>query len=103
MVAACRNVVDPDKGARGGVDGKRIDALREGTAVFFSCSGRQRARETDKAGGGHGVFFHFVLEGLRGAKGAVNERGQVTWEHLVPYVKQRVRDEFASPSRTSCP
>ncbi len=94
LVDACRNVVDPDKGARGGVDGKRIDALREGTAIFFSCSGRQRARETDKAGGGHGVFFHFVLEGLRGAKGAVNERGQVTWEHLVPYVKQRVRDDF---------
>ncbi len=94
LVDACRNVVDLKKGARGGVDGTRIDGLRKGTAVFFSCSDRQTAHETDKAGGGHGVFFHFVLEGLRGAKGAINERGQVTWQQLVPYVKRRVGEEF---------
>jgi formylglycine-generating enzyme required for sulfatase activity len=94
LVDACRNIVDPNKGARGGINGARIDNLPEGTAVFFACSGRQKARETDKAGGGHGVFFHFVLEGLRGAKGATNDRGQVTWERLVPYVKERVKEEF---------
>ena len=91
LVDASRNVVDPSRGI---VDGIPIDLLREGTAVFFSCSRRQQSYETNKAGGGHGVFFHFVLEGLRGAKGAVNDRGQVTWERLVPYVKQRVREEF---------
>jgi formylglycine-generating enzyme required for sulfatase activity len=35
-----------------------------------------------------------VLEGLRGARGAANERGQVTWDRLVPYVKERVKAEF---------
>ena len=85
LVDASRNVVDPSRGI---VDGIPIDLLREGTAVFFSCSRRQQSYETNKAGGGHGVFFHFVLEGLQGAKGAVNDRGQVTWERLVPYVKE---------------
>jgi uncharacterized caspase-like protein len=94
LVDACRNIFDPNKGARGGVNGSRIDGLGEGTAVFFSCSGRQRARETEKAGGGHGVFFHFVLQGLRGARGATDEQGHVTWEQLVPYVKGRVKAEF---------
>src|SRR5262249_37860311 len=36
LVDACRTVVDPNKGARGGVNGSRIDNLGEGTAVFFS-------------------------------------------------------------------
>jgi formylglycine-generating enzyme required for sulfatase activity len=94
LVDACRNVVDPNRGARGGIDGSRVENLGEGTAVFFACSARQRARETNKAGGGHGVFFHFVLEGLRGAKRATNDKGQVTWERLVPYVKEHVRHEF---------
>jgi formylglycine-generating enzyme required for sulfatase activity len=83
--------VDPNKGARGGMNNTRAENIGEGTAVFFSCSGRQRARETEQAGGGHGVFFHFVLEGLKG--GAADDRGQVTWERLVPYVRGKVRDE----------
>lgn len=97
LVDACRNFVDPDRGKRGGINGRRIDNLPEGTAVFFSCGGRQVARETDKmfpAGGGnkgHGVFFHFVLEGLRGAKDSIDEDGRVTWDRLVPFVKERVR------------
>jgi formylglycine-generating enzyme required for sulfatase activity len=93
LVDACRNLVDPNKGTRGGVDGSRVENLGEGTAVFFSCSNRQRSRETDQAGGGHGVFFHFVLQGLRGADGARDDRGQVTWQSLVPYVKRRVKED----------
>ncbi len=92
LVDACRNVVDPNRGARGGIDSGRIENLGPGTAVFMACSSRQRARETDKAGGGHGVFFHFVIEGLKGEAG--NAEGEVTWEQLIPYVKRRVRDEF---------
>ena len=46
------------------------------TVAFFSCGSRQRAQETDKAGGGHGVFFHYVLEGLRG-KAATPRQGDV--------------------------
>ena len=100
MMDACRNIVDLDRGGRGGINGSRIDNLPEGTAVFFSCSGRQKARETDKmfaadSGKGHGVFFHFVLVGLRGASGATDAKGRVTWDRLVPFVKERVKEANA--------
>ncbi len=94
LVDACRTDPDPNKGTRGGIDGSRVESLGEGTAVFFACSKRQKARETDKAGGGHGVFFYHVLEGLKGAAEATNGKGDVTWERLVPYVKSRVQDDF---------
>jgi TPR repeat protein len=90
LVDACRN--DPSPGRGRGIDGNRVEALPEGTAVLFSCSKGQRAFESAKAGGGHGVFFHFVLEGLRGK--ARNDRGAVTWDRLVAYVKERVEEEF---------
>jgi hypothetical protein len=50
----------------------------------FTCSLR--------AGGGHGVFVHCVLEGLRG--GVANARGVVTWDGLVAHVKEEVDQRF---------
>ena len=49
-----------------------------------ASSGSQRAWETKELGGGHGVFFHFVLEGLRGKP--KNNRGEVTWLRLVVWL-----------------
>jgi hypothetical protein len=86
LVDACRN--DPDPGRGRGVDGSRIEALPKGVAALFSCSAGQRSFETKKAGGGHGVFFHFVLEGLRGQ--AAKEGGEVTWSRLADYVQENV-------------
>jgi formylglycine-generating enzyme required for sulfatase activity len=87
LVDACRN--DPDPGRGRGVDGSRVEALPKGVAALFSCSAGQRAFETKRAGGGHGVFFHFVLEGLRGGAGK-NDRGEVTWSRLAEYVEEHV-------------
>jgi formylglycine-generating enzyme required for sulfatase activity len=87
LVDACRN--DPE-GSRGkGVVGDRVESLPRGMAALFSCSPGQRSFETDKAGGGHGVFFHFVLEGLRGKAGKA-ETGEVTWNQLADYVQENV-------------
>jgi formylglycine-generating enzyme required for sulfatase activity len=89
LVDACRN--DPKMGRN--VD---IDALPKpprGTAALFSCSTGERAFETHKLGKGHGVFFHYVLEGLRGK--ARNERGEVTWGRLVEYVTDAVSDDVS--------
>jgi hypothetical protein len=90
LVDACRN--DPSPGRGRGIDGNRVEALPEGTAVLFSCSKGQRAFESAKAGGGHGVFSHFVLEELRVQ--AKNDRGAVTWDRLVTYVKEQVEEEL---------
>jgi formylglycine-generating enzyme required for sulfatase activity len=87
LVDACRN--DPKLGRN--VDVDNLPRPPRGTAALFSCASGQRAFETAKLGKGHGVFFHFVLKGLAGE--AKNKRGEVTWDGLTEYVKEKVSDE----------
>ena len=62
--------------------------MPDGVAARFSCRTGQLAYETDRLGKGHGIFFHYVIEGLR--KEAKNRRGEVTWNGLVEYVTAKV-------------
>jgi hypothetical protein len=87
LVDACRN--DPKLGRN--VDVETLPRLPRGTAALFSCKGGERAFETPKLGRGHGVFFHHVLEGLRGK--ATNRKGEVTWGGLAEYVTEAVSDD----------
>jgi tetratricopeptide (TPR) repeat protein len=87
LIDACRE--DPTRGR--GMDGSTVRTLPEGVAVLFGCRAGQKTYETKRAGGGHGVFFHFVIEGLRGE--AANPRGNVTWARLVEYVTERVAED----------
>ena len=48
------------------MDGGTVKTLPEGVAALFGCRAGQKTFETKNAGGGYGVFFHVVLEGLRG-------------------------------------
>jgi uncharacterized caspase-like protein len=85
LVDACRT--DPREGRA--VDTDSLPRPARGVGVLVSCSSGQRAFETAKLGKkGHGVFFHFVLEGLRGK--AKNEDNEVTWDYLVAYVTRQV-------------
>jgi hypothetical protein len=91
LVDACRN--DPQPAARSSLSLASVTRPRGrpepgGVAALFSCSTGQRAYESDKAGGGHGIFFNFVIEGLRGA--AADPKGNVTWGRLVEYVQENV-------------
>jgi hypothetical protein len=85
LVDACRN--DPASGRS--LDAESLPRPPRGTAALFSCSSGQRAFETDKLR--HGVFFHFVLEGLKGK--ARVEDDEVTWDDLARYVKRQVSRE----------
>jgi hypothetical protein len=87
LVDACRN--DPAAGRN--VDIDTLPRLPRGSAALFSCKSGERAFESDKLGGGHGVFFHHVIEGLKGE--AKNKRGEVTWGQLAEYVTEAVSDE----------
>jgi tetratricopeptide (TPR) repeat protein len=87
MVDACRNDPDPTRGR--GIDGELVSQLPAGMAVFLSCSKGEKARESKNAGGGHGLFFHYVLQGMSGPGGR-DSQGEVSWDHLVAYVKDRV-------------
>jgi tetratricopeptide (TPR) repeat protein/uncharacterized caspase-like protein len=93
LVDACRN--DPRTTVSRDANPKvKLDSFtrpREltpgGTAAFFSCSAGQKAYESPDLK--HGVFFNFVIEGLKGA--AAGDDDQVTLPDLEGYVKRRVK------------
>jgi len=85
LVDACRE--DPSRGR--GLDGSTVKLLPEGVAALLGCRANQQTFESDKAGGGHGIFFHFVIEGLKGAA-ANPTTGEVSWLGLVEYVTKQV-------------
>jgi formylglycine-generating enzyme required for sulfatase activity len=61
-------------------------------AALYSCSEKEVSWQDATLGGGHGVFSHFLIEGLRGK--ADQEHGdkndEVTLDELTGYVRQNV-------------
>ncbi len=85
LVDACRDDPSAPRGVRRGVDGSTAPRPPRGVAALFSCSAGESAYESPRLK--HGVFFHYVLEGLRGKASA---EGEVTWDGLQMYVRRRV-------------
>jgi formylglycine-generating enzyme required for sulfatase activity len=85
LIDACR---DDPRGGRGsrGIAGDTAPRPPSGVAALFSCRSGQRAFEDD--GLRHGVFFHYVLRGLRGA--ASDSDNEVTFLSLANYVQRQV-------------
>jgi formylglycine-generating enzyme required for sulfatase activity len=84
LVDACRN----EPGTSRNLDVDHLPRPARGTAALFACKSGEMAYETPKLGKGHGVFFHYVLEGLRGQ--AANEDNEVTWHKLTYHVQHHV-------------
>jgi hypothetical protein len=94
LADSCRNDPGGEKGAKFVLkaETKPTPQQREkpgGVAAFFSCSAGQVSYESDRLG--HGLFFHFLIEGFKGK--AANPKGQVTLEGLAAYVKSEVDDK----------
>ncbi len=98
LVDACRN--DPFA-ANTRDAGRKFESLSRppkkqlpgGVAALFSCSAGEKAFEDEQLG--HGVFFHFVVAGLKSE--AVNESsGEVTLPLLEAHVQQRVKAHVAN-------
>src|SRR5262249_54371265 len=92
--AACRNdpVVDLSRRVTtdlASVSRPQAAAPPGGVAALFSCSAGELAFEHDELK--HGVFFHFVIQGLRGAADLDGDR-TVSLPELDLYVKKRVAD-----------
>lgn len=62
-----------------------------GVSALFSCKSGEQAQE--RAELKHGVFFYFVLEGLRGE--AKDTTGEVSWGTLTSHVQKRMGSESA--------
>lgn len=96
VVADACHAAGTADGALGG--GAGSNAIAGGFAQLFTPSRRliMTAAATDELSledarwGGHGVFTHFLLEGLQGA-GDADGNGIVTFTELFGYVQERVR------------
>ncbi|HYP00005.1 MAG TPA: caspase family protein [Pyrinomonadaceae bacterium] len=62
----------------------------EGKAVITSSDVNELSQESTRWGNGHGVFTHFLLEGMQGKADANTDR-LVTVGELFRYVRQKVR------------
>ena len=95
LADCCRN--DPAAGGDKGVPKLDLESVTRppaeappgGVAALFSCSEGEQAYESAKFQ--HGVFFHFVIEGLKGE--AANKRGDVTLQGLAAYVTDEAPDQ----------
>jgi formylglycine-generating enzyme required for sulfatase activity len=89
LVDACRNELELKKQfSTRSLDARGV-SIPTGVGALFSCSAGQYAHEAKRLK--HGVFFHFVLQGLKGE--ARNARKEVTWSRLIEYVTEKVSDE----------
>ena len=95
LADCCRN--DPRSDESRAVDRIKLESVTRpqkalppgGVAALFSCSAGEKAYENTELK--HGVFFHFVIEGLKG-KADLDGDGQVDLDELVRYAKQAVPD-----------
>ena len=93
LVDACRN--DPQTALGKGRDKVKLESLSrpqsepipKGIVALFSCSAGQESYEfTDLK---HGIFFHHVLEGWKGAADGAD--GQLDLDELVAYTKKQTQ------------
>ncbi len=98
IVDACRN--DPHvEGQRKIIDSTRsgcafnesLEKPPEGISLLASCSPGEFAREDPSLG--HGVFIHFILEGLQGK--AANDEGIVSLMRLAEYTTRETQKYVA--------
>lgn len=96
LADACHaGVISSDAGAKG----KRPNPVHQylhqlalaepGRLVFTASEARELSFESEKYGGGHGVFTHFLLKGLKGDADE-DKNGLVTAGEIVEYVRARV-------------
>ena len=67
-----------------------LQSSDEGFAILTSSEANEQSREGTRWGGGHGLFTHLVLEGLRG-KADTNQNGIVTLGELFDHVVEQTR------------
>lgn len=67
-----------------------MDNSSGGFVAFTAAEANQLSREGEQFGGGHGIFTHFILEGLRGAADHDGDR-VITLSEMMEFTRDRVR------------
>jgi formylglycine-generating enzyme required for sulfatase activity len=94
LVDACRNELKsaPAEARAPGIEMPPPPLPPASVAALYSCAEKEVSWEDSKLGGGHGVFSHFLIEGLKGAadQASGNRDGKVTLDELKSYVTENV-------------
>lgn len=69
---------------------QELERSGAGRAIFTASEAGELSQESQRWGGGHGVFTHFLLEGMKGAADTNND-GVVTLGEAIDYVSENVR------------
>ena len=69
---------------------QNLSQIGDGVAVISASGDKQFSQESQKWGGGHGVFTYFLLKGLNG-EADYNNDSHVTLGELIPYLSEQVR------------
>jgi formylglycine-generating enzyme required for sulfatase activity len=93
LVDACRN--EPTEGRAAAMPFASAPPPPS-IAALFACSDGEVAWDAADLGGGHGVFFHYVIEGLRGDADASPRDDKVSLAELLAYTQDRVPDYVSS-------
>lgn len=64
--------------------------MGDGICVISASGDKQLSKEGKQWGGGHGVFTHFLLKGLKG-EADYNKDERVTLGELIPFLSEQVR------------
>jgi uncharacterized caspase-like protein len=67
-----------------------LSKVGDGVCVISASGDKQFSQESQKWGGGHGVFTYFLLKGLKGEADYSNDK-RVTLGELIPYLSEHVR------------
>ena len=67
-----------------------LSKVGDGVCVISASDEKQFSQESQKWGGGHGVFTYFLLKGLKGEADCSNDK-RVTLGELIPYLSEHVR------------
>jgi hypothetical protein len=70
----------------------QVQSSSGGSVIFTASGANQYSQEDARWGGGHGVFTHFLLDGLRGAADDDGDR-IVTLGEMMEYTRDHVRRE----------
>jgi len=95
LIDACRNELKaaPPEARAPGIAMPPPPLPPPSVAALYACSEKEVSWEDSGLGGGHGVFSHFVIEGLKGEAADVengNHDGTTTLDELTGYVKENV-------------
>ncbi len=82
---------------------KGLGDAKGGIALLSSASANEEAQEDRRWGGGHGVFTHFLLEGLRGRADDTPQDGQVSVGELFEYVRANVIEATKNQPKKQTP